>query len=72
MVIVDTKYGAAVLDWRGYHRMDKEKLYRRLYGSFADSPEKTGDGTAESQGENNTHKEVDNGGTGENTVFNRG
>jgi hypothetical protein len=35
MVIVDTKHGPVVLDWRGYHRMDKEKLYRRLYGSFA-------------------------------------
>jgi hypothetical protein len=63
MVIVDTKYGAAVLDWRGYHKMDKEKLYRRLYGSSADGPGKTRDGTAEAQGEDNTHKEAGNGGT---------
>jgi N-acetyl-gamma-glutamylphosphate reductase len=63
MVIVDTKYGAAVLDWRGYHRMDKEKLYRRLYGSFAERPGKTEGGTAELRGEDNTHKEAGNGGT---------
>jgi hypothetical protein len=37
---VDTKYGTAVLDWRGYHRMDKEKLYQRIYGSFANWLEK--------------------------------
>jgi hypothetical protein len=63
MIIVDTKYGAAVLDWRGYHRMDKEKLYRRLYGSFAKGLEKTGTDTAELRGEDNTDKEADNGGT---------
>jgi hypothetical protein len=63
MIIVDTKYGAAVPDWRGYHRMDKEKLYRRLYGSFVEGPGKAGNGTAELWGENNTHKEADNGGT---------
>jgi N-acetyl-gamma-glutamylphosphate reductase len=61
MIIVDTKYGAAVLDWRGYHRMDKEKLYRRLYGFSADRPGKTEGGTAEAQGEDNTHKEAGNG-----------
>jgi hypothetical protein len=60
MIIVDTPHGAVVLDWRGYHRMDKEKLYRRLYGSFAEGLEKTED---EPQGEGNTHKEADNGGT---------
>jgi hypothetical protein len=63
MVIVDTPHGAVVLDWRSYHRMDKEKLYRRLYGSFAEGLEKTEGSTAGPQGENNTHKEVDNGGT---------
>jgi hypothetical protein len=63
MIIVNTPHGAAVLDWRGYHKMDKEKLYRRLYGSFAEGLEKTGDGTAEPRGEDNTHKEADNGGT---------
>jgi hypothetical protein len=63
MVIVDTKYGAAVLDWRGYHRMDKEKLYRRLYGSFTEGIVKMGDSTAEPQGKENTHKEAGNGGT---------
>jgi hypothetical protein len=63
MIIVDTKYGASVLDWRGYHRMDKEKLYRRLYGSFAKGPEKTGTDTAEARREDNTHKEDGNGGT---------
>ncbi|MDR1882972.1 MAG: hypothetical protein LBR26_09380 [Prevotella sp.] len=72
MTIVDTKYGPVVLDWRGYHRADKEKLYRRLYGPFAEGLVKTGGGTAEPRGEDNTHKEDDNGGTGENTVFNRG
>jgi hypothetical protein len=41
--------------------MDKEKLYRRLYGSFAEGLEKTGD---EPQREDNTHKEVNNGGIG--------
>jgi hypothetical protein len=51
MVIVDTPHGVAVLDWRGYHRMDKENLYRRLYGSFAEIPGKMEDGTAEPQGE---------------------
>jgi hypothetical protein len=72
MIIVDTPNGAAVLDWRGYHRTDKEKLYRRLYGSFADGLEKTGGGTAKPQGENKTHKEAANGGTDENSVLNRG
>jgi hypothetical protein len=62
MIIVDTPHGAAVLDWRGYHKMDKEKLYRRLYGSFAEGLDKKESGTAESPGEDNTHKEVDNGG----------
>jgi hypothetical protein len=63
MFIVDTKHGAMVLDWRGYHRMDKEKLYRRLYGSFAERIGKTGDSTGEAWGEDNTHKEAGNGGT---------
>jgi hypothetical protein len=65
MIIVDTPHGAAVLDWRGYHKMDPEKLYRRLYGSFAKQLEKPPEGdNAESPGEDNTHKEADNGGTG--------
>jgi hypothetical protein len=64
MVIVDTPHGAAVLDWRGYHKMDPEKIHRRLYGSFADRLGKPEGGTAESPGEKNTHKEADNGGTG--------
>jgi hypothetical protein len=63
MFIVDTKHGAMVLDWRGYHKMDKEKLYRRLYGSFAEGPGKPEGGTAELRGENNTHKEDCDGGT---------
>jgi hypothetical protein len=63
MIIVDTPHGAVVLDWRGYHRMDKEKLYRRLYGSFAEGPGKTRNNTAEPRGEDNTHKEAENGGT---------
>jgi hypothetical protein len=62
MIIVDTKYGAMVLDWRGCHRMDKEKLYRRLYSSFAEGPGKTGEGTAEARKEDSTHKEAGNGG----------
>jgi hypothetical protein len=63
MVIVDTPHGAAVLDWRGYHKMDPEKLYRRLYGSFAESSVKPEGGTTASQGEDNTQKEAGNGGT---------
>ncbi|MDR1445012.1 MAG: hypothetical protein LBI94_09065 [Treponema sp.] len=63
MLIVDTKHGAMVLDWRGYHKMDKEKLYRRLYGAFAKGLEKAEGGAAEPQGEDNTHKEAGNGGT---------
>jgi hypothetical protein len=63
MIIVDTPHGATVLDWRGYHRIDKEKLYRRLYGSFAKGLEKTGTDTAEPREEDNTHKEAGNGGT---------
>jgi hypothetical protein len=41
MVIVDTPNEAVVLDWRSYHRMDKKKVYRWLYGSFVnkESPE---------------------------------
>jgi hypothetical protein len=61
MIIVDTPHGATVLDWRGYHRMDKEKLYQRLYGSFAKGLEKTGTDTAEPREEDNTHKEAENG-----------
>jgi hypothetical protein len=64
MLIVDTPHGPMVLDWRGYHKMDPEKLYRRLYGFFADRLAKTEDGTAESPEKDNTHKEVGNGGTG--------
>jgi hypothetical protein len=64
MLIVDTSNGLVVPDWRGYHKMDPEKLHRRLYGFFADRPAKTENGTAESQVEDNTHKEADNGGTG--------
>jgi hypothetical protein len=63
MLIVDTRHGAMVLDWRGYHKMDKEKLYRRLYGSFAKGLEKAEDGTTGLRGADNTHKEADNGGT---------
>jgi hypothetical protein len=63
MLIVDTKNGPAVLDWRGYHRMDKEKLYQRLYGPFAAGLVKTGDSTAEPRGEDSIHKEDDDGGT---------
>jgi hypothetical protein len=44
---------------RGYHKMDKEKLYRRLYDSFVEKPES---GKAEPHGENNTQEER-NGGT---------
>jgi hypothetical protein len=40
MIIVDTPHGAAVLDWRGYHKTDKEELYLRLYGSFAEGLDK--------------------------------
>jgi hypothetical protein len=64
MLIVDTPNGPVVLDWRGYHKMDPEKLHRRLYGFFADRLAKAEDGTAESPEKDNTHKEVDNGGTG--------
>jgi hypothetical protein len=64
LLIVDTPHGAAVLDWRGYHKMDPEKLYRRLYGSFAEKLDTKESGTAESPGEDNTQKEADNGGTG--------
>jgi hypothetical protein len=64
MLIVDTPNGPVVLDWRGYHKMDPEKLHRRLYGFFADRLSKAEDGTAESPEKDNTHKEVDNGGTG--------
>jgi hypothetical protein len=63
MVIVDTPHGAVVLDWRGYHKMDPEKLHRRLYGFFAEKLKNTEDGTAESPGEDNTQKEAGNGGT---------
>jgi hypothetical protein len=63
MIIVDTPHGAAVLDWWGYHRMDPEKLYRRLYGSFASRLEKPEGDNAEQRGEDNTHKEAGNGGT---------
>jgi hypothetical protein len=52
--------------------MDKEKLYRRLYGSFVEGSGKTSDGTAEPRGEDSTHKEDNHGGTSENIVFNRG
>jgi hypothetical protein len=44
--------------------MDPEKLYRRLYGFFADRLGKPEDGTTEPEEKNNTHKEVGNGGTG--------
>jgi hypothetical protein len=64
MTIVDTPHGAAVLDWRGYHRIDPEKLYRRLYGSFAERLEKTEPDKTGLDGEDNTQKEADNGGTG--------
>ena len=63
MLIVDTPHGAVVLNWRGYHKMDPEKLYRRLYGSFADRPDKPEGGTTEPEEKNNTHKEADDGGT---------
>jgi hypothetical protein len=63
MLIVNTPHGAVVLDWREYHKMDPEKLHRRLYGYFAKKLKKTEDGTAESPGEGNTHKEAGNGGT---------
>jgi hypothetical protein len=63
MLIVDTPHGAVVLDWRGYHKMDPEKLHQRLYGSFAESPDKPENGTSKSPGEDNTHKETGNGGT---------
>jgi hypothetical protein len=62
MVIVDTPHRAAVLDWRGCHRMDKEKLYKRLYGSFVNRPGKPGGDSAGPQGADNT-QEGDNGGT---------
>jgi hypothetical protein len=61
MVIVDTPHGAAVLDWRGYHKMDPEKLHRRLYGSFANWPGKLeGDNTG-LQMEDNTQEGNDGG-----------
>jgi hypothetical protein len=63
MVIVDTPHGAVVLDWRGYHQMDPEKLHRRLYGSFANRPGKQEGDNAGPQGENNT-QEGNDGGTG--------
>jgi hypothetical protein len=63
LIIVDTKNGPAVLDWRGYHRMDKEKLYRRLYSPFAEGLVKTEDGTTGPQEKDNAHKEDGNGGT---------
>jgi hypothetical protein len=63
MVIVDTPHGAAVLDWRGYHKVDKEKLYKRLYGSFVNRLGKPEGGTTAAPGEGNTQKEADNGGT---------
>jgi hypothetical protein len=63
MLIVDTPHGAVVLDWRGYHRMDREKLYRRLYGFFVKRLGKPGGGTAGPQGKDNTQEEND-GGTG--------
>jgi hypothetical protein len=61
MVIVDTPHGAAVLGWRGYHKMDKEKLYRRLYGFFANRLEKTEGGNAGPQGESYTQEGNDGG-----------
>jgi hypothetical protein len=64
MVIVDTPHGAVVLDWREYHKMDPEKLHRRLYGSFANRPEKPEGDNAGPQGEDSTQKEAGNGGTG--------
>jgi hypothetical protein len=64
MLIVDTPNGPVVLDWRGYHKMDPEKLHRRLYGFFADRLAQTENGTTEPKEKDNTHKEVDNGGTG--------
>jgi hypothetical protein len=56
MLIVDTPHGAAVLDWRGYHKMDKEKLYRRLYGSFVNRLEKPEGDNAGPQEEDNTQE----------------
>jgi hypothetical protein len=41
MIIVDIPHGTAILDRRGCRRTDKEKLHRRLYGSFAEGFEKT-------------------------------
>jgi hypothetical protein len=49
---------------RGYHKMDPEKLHRRLYGFFANQLAKTENGTTEPKEKDNTHKEDDNGGTG--------
>jgi hypothetical protein len=62
MVIVDTPHGAVVLDWWGCHKMDPEKLCKRLYGSFAGRLEKPEGGNAGLQGEDNT-QEGNNGGT---------
>jgi hypothetical protein len=63
MLIVDTPHGAVVLDWRGYHKMDPEKLHRRLYGSFANRLEKPEVDNAGPQREDNT-QEGNDGGTG--------
>jgi hypothetical protein len=49
---------------RGYHKMDPEKLHRRLYGFFADRLAQTENGTTEPKEKDNTHKGDDNGGTG--------
>jgi hypothetical protein len=44
--------------------MDPEKLYRRLYSSFAEGLEKTEPDKTGLNGEDNTQKEADNGRTG--------
>jgi hypothetical protein len=64
MLIVDTPHGAVVLDWRGYHKMNLEKLHQRLYGSFVERSDKPEDGTTELRGEDTTYKEANNDGTG--------
>jgi hypothetical protein len=62
MVIVDTPHGAVVLDWRGCHKMDPEKLCKRLYGSLVNRPGKPEGNNTGLPGEDNT-QEGDNGGT---------
>jgi hypothetical protein len=52
----------AYLFGRGCHKMDPEKICKRLYGSFVNRPGKPEGDTTGPQGEDNTQEE-NNGGT---------